>query len=165
MKYREPIILFNLILLLAYFNMSVAEKEKTLAKGRLVLLALAPVDPRSLMQGDYMELNYAIARPEMGSEGDHHGYCVVSIDSSNVAHKIRLQKDASPLNAGEILIKYKVNNHFWRMSMRIGAESYFFEEGMVSKFAKAKYGGLRIDATGNSILVGLYDEHFNLLGK
>jgi uncharacterized membrane-anchored protein len=162
-KYRVPIILFNFILLLAFFNMSVAEKEKTLAKGHLVLLALAPVDPRSLMQGDYMELNYAIARPETGSGSNRHGYCVVSIDSNNVAHKIRLQRDAAPRHAGEMLIKYKVNDQFWRM--RIGAESYFFEEGKAAKFAKAKYGGLRIDAAGNSILVGLYDEHFNQLGK
>ncbi len=28
----------------------------------MVLLRLAPVDPRSLMQGDYMRLNYELAR-------------------------------------------------------------------------------------------------------
>jgi uncharacterized membrane-anchored protein len=47
-------ILLNLLLLLGYFNWSALQKEETLAKGRLVLLELAPVAPRSLMQKDYM---------------------------------------------------------------------------------------------------------------
>ncbi len=46
----------NLLLVLVAFNYSVYTKEKTLEAGTLVLLELAPVDPRSLMQGDYMVL-------------------------------------------------------------------------------------------------------------
>ena len=34
--------------------------ERILSGGQTVLLELAPVDPRSLMQGDYMALNYAL---------------------------------------------------------------------------------------------------------
>src|SRR5690606_19512775 len=34
--------------------------ERTLRDGQLVLLELAPVDPRSLMQGDYMALRFAV---------------------------------------------------------------------------------------------------------
>ena len=34
--------------------------ERTLRHGELVLLRLAPVDPRSLMQGDYMALRFAV---------------------------------------------------------------------------------------------------------
>ncbi|XOT97907.1 GDYXXLXY domain-containing protein, partial [Alcaligenes pakistanensis] len=30
--------------------------------GQTVLLELAPVDPRSLMQGDYMSLNFALSQ-------------------------------------------------------------------------------------------------------
>ena len=57
-KYSRILIIANLILLLGYFNWSVYQKEQTLKEGQLVLLQLAPVDPRSLMQGDYMRLNY-----------------------------------------------------------------------------------------------------------
>lgn len=57
-KYSRILIIVNLILLLGYFNWSVYQKEQTLKDGQLVLLQLAPVDPRSLMQGDYMRLNY-----------------------------------------------------------------------------------------------------------
>ena len=48
------IILINLILLLVYFNGSIISKEDLLKNGKLILLELAPVDPRSLKQGDYM---------------------------------------------------------------------------------------------------------------
>ena len=59
-KYNRILIIVNLILLLGYFNWSVFQKEQTLKDGQLVLLPLAPVDPRSLMQGDYMSLNYEV---------------------------------------------------------------------------------------------------------
>ena len=60
-KYKWIIIIINLIILLGFFNNSILQKEKLLTDGQLVLLELAPVDPRSLMQGDYMRLNYDIS--------------------------------------------------------------------------------------------------------
>ena len=162
-KYKWHIILLNAVLLLAFFNWSVIAKERTLAQGKLVLLALAPIDPRSLMQGDYMRLRYAMARfDSIPAPEGHHGYCVVVLDSHHVAHKVRMQTGTQPLNADEVLIKYKTN-HNW--GINLGAESYFFQEGQAEKYAKAKYGGLRVDASGSTILTGLYDEQFNLLGK
>ena len=162
-KYKWIIILLNLVVLLVFFISSVVEKEKTLSQGKLVLLALAPVDPRSLMQGDYMSLNYAISRMNDEAEKIGRGYCVVTLDSNNVGHKSRFQKENKPLDKGELLIKYRPNSTGF--GIKIGAESYFFQEGTGDKYAHAKYGGLRVDEAGNSILVGLYDEHFQLMGK
>ena len=39
---------------------AVRNNERIIAQGRVVLVELAPVDPRSLMQGDYMMLRFAI---------------------------------------------------------------------------------------------------------
>ena len=64
-KYSSILIIANLVLLLVYFNWSVYQKEQTLKEGQLVLLQLAPVDPRSLMQGDYMRLNYKEASSDL----------------------------------------------------------------------------------------------------
>ncbi len=50
-RYQPIIILINLVLALGIYHYSVMEKEKTLSSGKLVLLELAPVDPRSLMKG------------------------------------------------------------------------------------------------------------------
>src|SRR5690606_1427760 len=52
----QKVIGLNLLLLLGYFNYSIRQKEALLKTRKSVLLELAPVDPRSIMQGDYMEL-------------------------------------------------------------------------------------------------------------
>ena len=43
----------------SFYSMT-TERQGLLRNGRTVYLELAPVDPRSLLQGDYMALNYAV---------------------------------------------------------------------------------------------------------
>jgi uncharacterized membrane-anchored protein len=155
-KYKWLIILLNLIFLLVYFNYSVAKKEELSKNGQLVLLELAPVDPRSLMQGDYMALRYKISENAGSQNIAKRGYCVVQPDSNNIARSARFQKDRTPLNKGEQLIEYTSPDQW---SINIGAESFFFQEGQAAKYERAKYGGVKTDKKGNSLLTGLYDEH------
>jgi uncharacterized membrane-anchored protein len=154
-KYKWLFILLNLVLLVVYFSHSVFKKETLLLQGQVILLELAPIDPRSLMQGDYMTLRYKIAMDLQSDTIPKRGYCVVRLDSSRVAHKIRLQNELSALKEGEYHIAYTSSNK-WNIS--IGAESYFFQEGQAEKYDKAKYGGVKIDNYGNSLLIGLYDQ-------
>lgn len=147
--------MLNLIILLVYFNYSVSKKEELLKDGQLVLLQLAPVDPRSLMQGDYMNLRYAISNNTGTEHLPKRGYCVVRLDSKGIAEKVRFQQETTPLNKDEYLIKYTAPNEW---NINIGAESFFFQEGQAKKYERAKYGGVRIDKDGNSLLVGLYNE-------
>ena len=154
-KYKWLIILLNLILLLVYFNYSVVKKEELLKNGQLILLELAPVDPRSLMQGDYMALRYKISESIDYNNMPKRGYCVVRLDTNGVANKVRFQKDLTPLNEGEHFIKYTSSD---LQNVNIGAESFFFQEGQAEKYDKAKYGGVKIDKNGNSLLIGLYNE-------
>lgn len=155
-SYKWVLILLNLVLLLIYFNYSVAQKEEILKNGQLILLELAPVDPRSLMQGDYMELRYNIAFTNQDAKILKRGFCVIQVDSMGVGKKVRFQADRMPLNKNELLIEYTSANQW---DVKIGAESFFFQEGQSQKFEEAKYGGLRIDKNGNSILIGLYDKN------
>jgi len=157
-KYKWMIILLNLVILLVYFNYSVAKKEELLKDGQLVLLQLAPVDPRSLMQGDYMNLRYSLSENIYSEYLPKRGYCVVRLDDKGIAERIRFQQEKTPLNKGEYIIKYSAPNEW---NINIGAESFFFQEGQAQKYEKAKYGGVKIDKNGNSLLVGLYDEHLN----
>jgi len=159
-KIKWYIIAVNLVGLLVFFNFGILSKEKVLDKGELVLLELAPVDPRSLMQGDYMRLRYEISERIYGSDTiPKRGYYVIKLNDSGIAKKIRIQEQLKPLHNNEILIKYTSDN--WNLN--IGAESFFFQEGEGEKFEAAKYGGLKIDKEGNSILIGLYDESLTLI--
>jgi uncharacterized membrane-anchored protein len=155
-RYKWIIVLINLIVLLWLFNNSMLKKETLLSEGKLVLLELVPVDPRSLMQGDYMTLNYTISRNINHDSISKRGFCVVKLEKNGIAKKVRLQDDKRPINKNEYSIKYASKQ--WR-GINIGAESFFFQEGEGKKYEKAKYGGLKIDNQGNSILIGLYDEN------
>ena len=159
-RYKWVIILVNLILLIGYFNFSIFKKEKTLKNGQLILLKLAPVDPRSLMQGDYMTLRYEISEGIDTKNLPKRAYFVIKLDQNKVAEKVRLQQERKPLNAGEFLICYSASDSW---NVNIGAESYFFQEGEAEKFEKAKYGGVKIDDKGNSVLIGLYNEKLKLI--
>ncbi|WP_276133859.1 GDYXXLXY domain-containing protein [Polluticoccus soli] len=157
-KLKKILLIVNLALIVVLFNFSVYKKEQTLHNGTLVLMPLAPVDPRSLMQGDYMRLNYNYGEVNSG-ELAKRGYCVVKLNDSNVATVVRFQPSMKPLATNERLVKYFVGS----AGVRIGAESYFFEEGTADKYAEAKYGALRVDDKGNSVLHGLYDENKRLI--
>ena len=153
-KYKWIIILVNLVILLGVFNSSILKEEKLLSEGKLLLLELAPVDPRSLMQGDYMILRYAILRRINGDNIAKQGFCVVKLKANGVAERVRIQEGKTPLNKGEHLIKYISKK---RGGINIGAESFFFQEGHAEKYEKAKYGGVKVDEQGNALLIGLYD--------
>lgn len=53
-------ILVGWLLTLAIAAAVIVGKERVLRHGDVLYLRLAPVDPRSLMQGDYMALNFSI---------------------------------------------------------------------------------------------------------
>ena len=155
-KTKKIILAINLLLVLVFFVLSVLSKEATLANSRQILVQLAPVDPRSLMQGDYMALNYSIT----GRIWDNGGkYIVVKVDDDNVATFVRQQNDKT-LNDGELLLRWTTNK---RGRKSIGADNYFFQEGTGDKYAVAHYGLLRVDSDGNCILVGLCDREKQMI--
>ncbi len=156
-KFKWIFILANLIILVGLFTNSILKKEAILSNGKLILLELAPVDPRSLMQGDYMQLRYKISEKSKLDSISKRGFIVVATDDKGIAQKTRIQPKKNPIHANEYLIEYTAGS----MDMNIGAESFFFEEGQGEKFEKAKYGGLQVDNKGNSILVGLYNENLH----
>lgn len=155
-KYKWIIILVNLIILLGLFNNSIIKKETLLSDGKLILLELAPVDPRSLMQGDYMRLRYAISENINYDSISKIGFCVIKLEENGIAKKVRIQEHKTPINNNEYLIEYTSKQ--WR-GINIGAESFFFQEGEAEKYENAKYGGIKVDNQGNSLLIGLYDEN------
>jgi uncharacterized membrane-anchored protein len=156
---KNILIGINLIGLLLIFNFSVKSKETILKEGEFVLLALAPIDPRSLMQGDYMDLRYAMTDTIAMNKASKRGFCIVRLYEDHTAQFVRLQENRTPLNNGEILIEYTSSNR----GFNIGSPSYFFQEGMAEKYDSAFFGGLKIDTEGNSVLIGLYNRDKKLI--
>ncbi len=161
-KYWKIGIITGLIVLLVYFNWSVFQKEQVLKNGTFVLMKLAPVDPRSLIQGDYMDLRYENANFGEDEEIQSEGLMVLQLDSNHIGTRLIRQENFSSYLPETISIKYKKAKYG---PVHIGAESYFFEEGQADLFSKARYGGLMVDQSGNAILIGLYNENFEEIKK
>lgn len=151
---RNRVLVFGgLALVLVAVNAFIVQKERLLASGDVVLLALAPVDPRSLIQGDYMRLDYDMAvRAAADASWPRTGRLVVRLDSARVAHFVRRHAGGA-LAPGERLLKYRMQ----RSRMRIGSDAFHFQEGYAARYAGARYGELRVSDDGSSVLVGLRD--------
>lgn len=150
---RRAFILPGLLLALAIPNWAIVQKERLLATGSMVLLELAPVDPRSLIQGDYMRLDYAITRAMESQAGwPRDGAIVVTLDVNRVATFVR-RDDGRPLGPGEQRLRYRRRD----ARVRAGTDAFFFEEGSASRYQRARYGELRVAGDGSSVLVGLRD--------
>ena len=145
------IMVLGVLLVLGFVNWSIFAKERIKSGGETILLELAPVDPRSLMQGDYMALRFALAN-DISTEAS--GTAPLAVDEKGVATFSR-----SPETA-ELRIRYRIRNgQVW-----LGTNAYFFEEGSAERFNGARYGEFRLDPdTGEAVLTGLRDAKFGKL--
>ncbi|HDO1355483.1 GDYXXLXY domain-containing protein [Aeromonas veronii] len=162
---RQLALLLSGLAILAGINATVWRYEHAMSSGEVVLLRLAPVDPRSLMQGDYMRLNYEIAR-ELTSrdarttQNKGSDTLVIRLDAHQVAS---LVADGKPdrLASDERLLQVHQSERQWQ----IGPDAYFFEEGTGEQYEAARYGEFRLQADGKTLLVGLRDEAYQPIGQ
>lgn len=168
-KLKLFIISANMVLVLLFFGFNIVKNEKVLSEGETVLLELRPVDPRSLMQGDYMTLHYEVCNHIYGLEAESNKFCVVRLDDDRVAHFVSLTNDAEvALREDELLLRYSLEKNSWGGKFyTIGSDSYFFQEGTGNKYVAATYGMLKVVTKGEMIgtcsLVGLCDENKKLI--
>lgn len=146
-------VLAGLALALGAPGVSAWRMERLLDAGEPLFLELAPVDPRSLVQGDYMALRYAIENEAAaGAAGEpRDGHLVVRQDAAGVARFVRL--DGGPLAAGERRLRFRRRGG----RLRVGPDAFFFQEGHAALYEHARFGRLVADAEGNVLLVGLAD--------
>lgn len=145
------------VAVLAVVNVAIWQKEDLLAHGRPVFIELAPVDPRSLMEGDYMALNYRLGdtlrgqldnldtleRPEVVAEVDAHG----------VARLDRLVDAATTFGPTTLRVQLTPKNGRWVLV----SDAWFFKEGDGERWQAARYGEFRVMPDGRALLVGMAD--------
>ncbi len=147
---RTALIWLGAAVALSLLNLAIFSKEQVIRDGEVVYLKLAPVDPRSLMQGDYMVLNYEISQNLDRKRLDtFSGALILQLDDNRVAHFARYPDD-TPLTTDERLIRYRN-----RRGAHFGIEHFFFQEGKGELYADAQYAKIKLAANGNAILVDL----------
>ena len=169
---RKKIALFSLLLILVIVNVSIIGKEKHLAEGTVVYLELTPVDPRSLMQGDYMALRFQLAsdiysalpknvdtrrwRQDINA-GD--GRVIVTLNEKGIGSFKHIFND-QPLQKNDILMRYRIRAG----AVKLASNAFFFQEGHARDYEAARYGRFRVDSDGELLLESMHDEHLKKLG-
>ncbi len=138
------------------------DMELTRARGDQVFLELAPVDPRSMIQGDFMRLRYQVGR-EAGShrnEEPNRGSLIVVLDDRNVGTFVRFDNQSS-LAETEHRLHYRIRDQ----RVDVGTNSWMFEEGTGDVWNQARYGEFRVLPGGRAVLTGLRGEEMQVLGE
>ena len=159
---RKGIVILAGLAILALVNYSIYSRERLLTEGNVVFLQLAPVDPRSLMQGDYMALRFHVAndlQSRVANDSPHDGYVVLTLDDRRIATFARIDGGA-PLAANEARMHYRMRDR----QIKFATNAFFFQEGDAKAYAKARYGEFRVGGNGDSVLTGLRDEQLAALG-
>ena len=151
------------VVILVIVNSQIVIKEDIIENGETLLLRLAPQDPRSLLQGDYMALRYAMADEVL------HAAQAAEVTDGHVVVALAEKGEASfvDLFEGQAVAE---NQHLLRFrrrgdSVRLASDAYFFEEGEWETYAAARFGELRVSEEGDAVLVGLCDREGNRLGE
>jgi len=142
------------LLVLGVANIGIWQKEDLIAHGQPVFVALAPVDPRSLMQGDFMALRFAVPSEAADALPDKAGarrpFVVARRDARGVATLQRLH-NGEPLAGDELRIELSPKHNGWVLV----TDAWFFKEGEAERWARARYGEFRVGSDGRALLVGL----------
>lgn len=156
-KWQGVVIAVVVVLTLFLVNRAIWDKEQHLAYGQQVLLKMKPVDPRSLMQGDYMRIRFAIEddiKQYFGNNQFVDGFAVLRLDEHDigqfdgVAHIDAAQK---PSEKGLINVRFRIRNG----QVNFATSSFFFQEGKAAYYEKAEYGVFRVNQQGEPLLTDL----------
>ena len=175
---RSVIAIVACVAALSLVNYSIFGIERKLASGRVVLIELALVIPRSNLQGDYMELRFNLA-PEVrkalnlapimksklspffslqSEQSRRDGRIVAGLDANGIATYRRLD-DGTPPAGDEVLLQYRVREG----QIKFAGNSFFFQEGTAERFKQARYAEFRVAPDGDLLLTGLRDRYFTPL--
>jgi uncharacterized membrane-anchored protein len=159
---RIIVLAITISTVLLVINVEIAGKEQIVRNGTTVLLPIAPRDPRSLLQGDYMALRYTMAGT-VASEAEqlalNDGIAVIELDELNEARFVSLYK-GQPLQDRQHLLRYRKRGD----SVRLASDAYFFEEGSGREYSTARFGEIRVNTNGDAVLIGLRDAKGKRLG-
>ena len=155
------------ISILVSVNYAIWQKEQLLTHGKTVILALAPVDPRSLMQGDYMRLRFQAEQdmqrylPYKKDSSVADGYVIVSLNEQHIGEVQGVVSELpETFAANQWLLRYRIRAG----ELRFATNAFFFQEGHADDYAQARYGEFKVSNDGEMLLANLRGQHLEVLG-
>lgn len=156
---KNAILFIFALIIFSVFNYAIYEKQQILSDGEIVLLKITPMDPRSLLQGDYMAFQYAIEEEMENAvkEPQKNGFAVIKPDNDRVAHFVRIYQGET-LTDDEKIIKFQYNAELSHHYV-IRPSSFLFQEGLGPLYQKAEYAIFHYRGFKNYLLVGMADKN------
>jgi len=148
-----------IIIQLIILGIQVGKSETLLANGELIKLQLAPVDPRSLLQGDYLTLRYAISNLPIENDGWNKLVKVglnknkngIYVYSGHYVVGKEIPKDIKEKADVWIVGRFKGNTN-----VEYGIENYFVPEGTGLELQeKVNYAYVKVATNGDAMLINL----------
>ena len=154
--YKTPLLLILIVLQVGFIGFQSYTSEKLLQEGELIKLQLQPVDPRSMLQGDYVILHYDINDLYFHEDGWNKKVKVLLQEKNGVYqyggnyyidHQWHHDYRRQP---GDVIMNGTIHSY---QNIVYGIESYFIPEGSGRDLeTSAKYAYVRVGKTGNAIV-------------
>ncbi|WP_371018289.1 GDYXXLXY domain-containing protein [Pseudalkalibacillus sp. JSM 102089] len=156
---RWNLIWLVVILMISIVTYNGVKNEVALQSGKEIRLALAPVDPRSMLQGDYVTLRYDISTLPGPVLPANKKIKVVLASTANGSYeyggyyKIEgdWNKPYEPSDDDVILNGTTYSDH----DVQYGIESFFISEGTGEIFEDKTMAIIKVSENGDALLIGL----------
>jgi uncharacterized membrane-anchored protein len=167
--YQKLILWLGLLIIMVAGNWAIYQKESILSEGQSVLLPLLPRDPRSLLQGDYMQLRLQLSQDiayqlKQGGESAlqaEDGFVAITIDEQNVGQFSGLVTKEHAASLEQPFLRYRKRGD----NYGIASDAFFFEEGAGAYFAQARYAEVKFNRHGDALITHLYDSGLQRLSE
>ena len=184
---RRLYILVVLVLFLGGYALAAHRMETVRAEGKAILLALAPVDPRAPLMGDYMALRYVVnndirkalaaqKNAQKNAQGNAQEHAAKADQKAATAREqkrnaeglavLRITNDPVPQAATFVRLddgsplqadEFLLAYRLRGYEVTSAAPAFYFQEGTAPQYAGAKFGVFKLAADGKTLLVGLRD--------
>lgn len=155
---------------LAFLGFTSWQKEQLLQNGELIALKLEPLDPRSLLQGDYVQLNYAVHTAYRNAEssrqpvkGKIHVQLKrtaehVSYHNENIAvyEPDRFTEASRPVTVNEDTVTIQGKSRYGNLDL--GIEHFFIPENTGKEWEEKNIALVRVAENGDAILETLIEQ-------
>ena len=143
-------------------GVQVGKSESLLANGDLIKLELQPVDPRSLLQGDYLTLRYSITSLQIEDERWNELVMIGLVEKENGLFEYSGDYVVGKDISGDIREKADVwitGRFKGYENIEYGIENYFVPEGTgLDLQNKINYAYVKVAANGDAMLVRVTEE-------
>ena len=163
LKTLLPVVLA--LLGIALFTGLIIKHERHFQKGQSVYVKLQPVDPRSILQGDYMVLNYDLNFHDVDEQQIQNQAKLVTyvyLDAKRRVLETRLNEHLAVKSTKPIKLVLK-NPRNQLDALYPAANSFLFAEGLEPCYSNAEYAHLRVKSNGQALLAALVDQDLKSL--